>query len=165
MLKIGLISDTHSYLDPNVFMHFETCDEIWHIGDIGQVDVIQKLSDFKPTKAVFGNIDAQDVRELYPENMIFELEGLKILMTHIGALPPSYNPRIRELLKKHQPNLFICGHSHILRVIKDIKYNNLLYINPGAAGKHGFHKIRTIMRMDLGDGKIKNMEVIELGTR
>jgi len=97
--------------------------------------------------------------------MIFELEGLKILMTHIGALPPSYNPRIRELLKKHQPNLFICGHSHILRVIKDIKYNNLLYINPGAAGKHGFHKIRTIMRMDLGDGKIKNMEVIELGTR
>ena len=100
MLKIGLISDTHSYLDPNVFLHFEICDEIWHVGDIGQVEVIQKLSSFKPVKAVYGNIDAQDVRELYPENMIFELEGLKILMTHIGALPPSYNPRIRELIKK-----------------------------------------------------------------
>ncbi len=165
MLKIGLISDTHSYLDPNVFLHFEICDEIWHVGDIGQVEVIQKLSSFKPIKAVYGNIDAQDVRELYPENMIFELEGLKILMTHIGALPPSYNPRIRELIKKNEPNLLICGHSHILRVLKDMKNKSLVYLNPGAAGKHGFHKIRTIMRMDLEDGKIKNMEVIELGIR
>lgn len=165
MLKIGLISDTHSYLDPNVFLHFEVCDEIWHVGDIGQVEVIQKLSSFKPIRAVYGNIDAQDVRELYPENMIFELEGLKILMTHIGALPPSYNPRIRELIKKNEPNLLICGHSHILRVLKDNKKKSLLYLNPGAAGKHGFHKIRTIMRMDLEDGKIKNMEVIELGIR
>lgn len=165
MLKIGLISDTHSYLDPNVFLHFEVCDEIWHVGDIGQVEVIQKLSSFKPIRAVYGNIDAQDVRELYPENMIFELEGLKILMTHIGALPPSYNPRIRELIKKNEPNLLICGHSHILRVLKDTKNKSLLYLNPGAAGKHGFHKIRTIMRMDLEDGKIKNMEVIELGIR
>ncbi|NBA88571.1 YfcE family phosphodiesterase [Emticicia sp. CRIBPO] len=165
MTKIGLISDTHSFLDPKVFEHFSECDEIWHIGDIGDPQILKDLQAFKPVKAVFGNIDNQELRWELPEDSFFECEGVRVLLTHIGSLPPTYNPRIRALLKKHEPNLFICGHSHILRVIKDHKYENLVYINPGAAGHHGFHHTRTIMRMTLESKKISNLEVIELGKR
>ncbi len=165
MKTIGLISDTHSYLDPQVFEHFRDCDEIWHIGDIGDPEVLRLLQASKPVKAVFGNIDGPDLRYEIPEDLIFECEGLKVLMTHIGGTPPSYTPRVRELLKNHRPDLFICGHSHILRVIKDHKRENLVYLNPGAAGKHGFHHVRTLMRMTLSSGRISNLEVIELGKR
>ncbi len=162
MLRIGLISDTHSYLDPSVFKHFENCDEIWHLGDIGDEKVIKDLQTFKPTFAVYGNIDTRELQYEFPENLILEREGLTILLTHIGSLPGKYSARIKNLIKIHKPHLFLCGHSHILRVIKD---QNLVYINPGAAGHHGFHAIRTIMRMDLEKGRISNLEVVELGSR
>ena len=165
MALIGLISDTHSYLDPNVYEHFKDCDEIWHAGDIGERSVIDSLATFKPTRAVFGNIETQELRFELPEDLIFEIEGLKVLITHIGSLPGKYSARIKNLLKIHSPNLFICGHSHILRVIKDPINKNLVYINPGAAGKHGFHHVRTIMRMKIEVGKVTNLEVIELGSR
>jgi putative phosphoesterase len=162
MIRIGLISDTHSYLDPTVFKHFESCDEIWHIGDIGDEEVIRKLISFKPTLAVYGNIDNTDLRHEFPENIFIEREGLRIFMTHIGGLPGKFPARVKNLIKIHQPDLFICGHSHILRVLKG---DGLVYINPGAAGRHGFHAMRTLMRMELSDGKVTNLEVIELGKR
>lgn len=165
MALIGLISDTHSYLDPAVFEHFKDCDEIWHIGDIGDRTVLDQLKDFKPVKAVFGNIETQELRHELPEDLIFEIEGLKVFMTHIGNLPGKYFARIKKNIKFHQPNLFICGHSHILRVIKDPVNNGMVYINPGAAGKHGFHQMRTLMRMKIEQSKITNLEVIELGKR
>lgn len=165
MKNIGLISDTHSYLDPMVFEHFKEVDEIWHIGDIGNREVLDSLSDFKPTRAVFGNIETQELRFELPEDLIFEMEGLRVFMTHIGSLPGKYSSRIKKLIKINQPNLFICGHSHILRVIKDTANPGLVYINPGAAGKHGFHHVRTLMRMSLENGKVTNLEVIELGPR
>lgn len=165
MLKIGLISDTHSYLDPAVFEHFKEMDEIWHMGDIGEMRVYDELAAFKPTRAVWGNIETLDARHTLPEILDFSVEGIKILMIHIGAIPPNYNTTIKNLLKKHEPNLFLCGHSHILRVLKDKQHQNLVYINPGAAGKHGFHHIRTIMRMHLHEGKVSQLEVVELGKR
>lgn len=165
MALIGLISDTHSYLDPTVFEHFKDCDEIWHIGDIGDRNVLDQLIAFKPVKAVFGNIETQELRFELPEDLIFELEGLKVFMTHIGSLPGKYSARIKKIIKFHQPNLFICGHSHILRVIKDPANNGMVYLNPGAAGKHGFHHVRTLMRMKIEQSKITNLEVIELGKR
>jgi putative phosphoesterase len=164
-MLIGLISDTHSYFDPQIYQYFQDCDEIWHAGDIGEEQILQTLVNFKPLKVVYGNIDAGAVKHACAENIFFECEGIKILMTHIGALPPSYNPRIRELLNKYTPDLFICGHSHILRVLKDSKRKNMWYINPGAAGKHGFHHVRTVMRLEILEGKLKNLEVIELGNR
>ena len=165
MALIGLISDTHSYLDPNVYEHFKDCDEIWHAGDIGDRSVLDSLTAYIPTRAVFGNIETQELRFELQEDLIFEIEGLKVLMTHIGSLPGKYSARIKNLLKIHSPNLFICGHSHILRVIKDPINKNLVYINPGAAGKHGFHHLRTIMRMKIEAGKVTYLEVIELGSR
>lgn len=165
MATIGLISDTHSFLDPAVFEHFKNCDEIWHIGDIGDRSVLDQLLAYKPVRAVFGNIETQELRFELPEDLIFEMEGLKVLITHIGSLPGKYSARIKKLIKIHQPNLFICGHSHILRVIKDPTNHGLVYLNPGAAGKHGFHHVRTIMRMTLEQSKITNLEVIELGNR
>lgn len=165
MALIGLISDTHSYLDPAVFEHFKACDEIWHIGDIGERTVLDQLMAFKPVKAVFGNIETQELRLELPEDLIFEIEGLKVFMTHIGSLPGKYSSRIKNIIKFHQPNLFICGHSHILRVIKDPANKGMVYLNPGAAGKHGFHHARTLMRMKIEQSKITNLEVIELGKR
>lgn len=165
MLKVGLISDTHSWLDPEVFKYFADCDEIWHMGDIGSVQIIEQLQELKPLKAVFGNIDDANIRHLLPEDLIFEAEGLKVLITHIGSIPPKYSGRIQKLLKIHSPDLFLCGHSHILRVIKDREKFNLAYINPGAAGRHGFHHVRTIMRMTLENRKITHLEAIELGKR
>ena len=165
MTRIGLISDTHSYLDPLVYDYFENCDEIWHLGDIGSETIITHLQNFKPLRVVYGNIDTPYLQRTLPEVDVFELEGLKVMLIHIGAIPPRYNPKIKALLKKHTPNLFLCGDSHILRVIKDPNTVGLVYINPGAAGKHGFHHVRTLMKMELHDGKVVNLEVNELGKR
>lgn len=164
-MKIGLLSDTHSYLDPRIPEYFKDCDEIWHAGDIGDPMVVDELEKVKPLRAVFGNIDDKDMQARYPEDCWFTCEGLAIWMTHIGGAPPSYNPRIKKVFKERIPDLFICGHSHILRVKKDPGFRNLLYINPGAAGNHGFHLIKTIMRFEVSNKEIKNMEVIELGKR
>ncbi|HRI79547.1 MAG TPA: metallophosphoesterase family protein [Cyclobacteriaceae bacterium] len=162
-MKIGLLSDTHSYLDPKIFEHFAGCDEIWHAGDIGDQAVADALAQFKPVRAVYGNIDDKILQSRFPEDLWFECEGMKIWMTHIGGAPPNYNPRVRKIVKEKVPDVFICGHSHILRVIKDEKLN-MLYINPGAAGNHGFHSVKTIIKMEI-EAKIKKMEVIELGKR
>jgi len=164
-MKIGLISDTHSYLDPKVFDYFNDCDEIWHAGDIGDSNLITQLKNFKPIRAVFGNIDSKEIQHTFPEDLWFTLEGITIWMTHIGGAPPNYNPRIKKILKEKTPNIFICGHSHILRIKRDPNFNNMLYVNPGAAGNHGFHHIKTIVRFEIANGNIENMEVIELGKR
>lgn len=164
-MKIGLLSDTHSHLDPKVFEYFNNCDEIWHGGDIGDATVANELEKFKPLRAVFGNIDDKEMQIRFPEDLWFECEGLKIWMTHIGGAPPGYNPRIKKILKDSVPEIFICGHSHILRIKKDSNYKNMLYLNPGAAGNHGFHHIKTIVRFDVLGKEIKNMEVIDLGKR
>ncbi|MEQ8925444.1 MAG: metallophosphoesterase family protein [Fulvivirga sp.] len=163
-MKIGLLSDTHGHLDDRVFHHFKDCDEIWHAGDIGTMEVLEKLEAFKPTKAVFGNIDGQKIRTSTAEDLWFDCEGMKIWITHIGGYPPKYNRRIKEILKTKTPDLFICGHSHILKVIKDPNHN-LLHMNPGAAGIQGFHKVKTLMRFDIEQKEIKNLQVIELGKR
>lgn len=164
-LKIGLISDTHSYLDPKVFQHFKDVDEIWHAGDIGTLALADELAGFKPLKAVFGNIDDKDLQARYSENLWMDVEGVSVWMTHIGGSPPNYNPRVKKVLKDRVPQLFICGHSHILRIKRDPVYNHMLYLNPGAAGQHGFHQMKTIVRFELAGGGIRNMEAIELGKR
>ena len=163
-MKIGLLSDTHSYLDPTLATHFKDCDEIWHAGDIGDPLVTQTLAKLKPLRAVYGNIDEPSLRLIYLEDCWFTCEELKIWMTHIGGTPPSYNPRIRKRLQQEVPDVFICGHSHILKVKKDEKLGTL-FINPGAAGQQGFHVMRTAMRLEIADGKIGKLEVIELGKR
>lgn len=165
MKHIGLISDTHSYLDEKVFRHFEVCDEIWHAGDIGNEEVANKLGSFKPFKAVHGNIDGPDIRQKYPLDEIFYCEGAKIFMTHIGGVPGKYSSTLKSKLLAIQPHVFICGHSHILRIITDKTLRNMLYINPGAAGMHGFHHMRTLVRFKIENGKIFDMQVIELGKR
>lgn len=164
-MKVGLLSDTHSHLDPKVFEYFKECDEIWHGGDIGDAAVINDLEKLKPVRAVFGNIDDKEIQVRFPEDLWFNIEGLTIWMTHIGGAPPNYNPRIKKILKDRVPDIFICGHSHILRIKKDPNYNNMLYLNPGAAGNHGFHLIKTLVRFEMIGKEIKNMEVIELGKR
>lgn len=164
-MKIGLLSDTHGYLDKKVFDYFKGCDEVWHAGDIGEGNVASQLEKFKPFRAVYGNIDSKDYQIRYPEDLLFTVEGVSILMTHIGGVPPRYNPRVRSLLSACHPQLFICGHSHVLRVMRDPALQNLLYLNPGAAGNHGFHHMKTMLRFDLSAGEIKNLEVIELGKR
>lgn len=163
-MKIGLLSDTHSYLDPKVLEYFAACDEIWHAGDVGH-QVIDLLEKFKPVRVIFGNIDDLDFQHKYPEDLYFKCEQLSILMTHIGGAPPNYNQRVKKLLKAKTPDIFICGHSHILRIKKDPQFNNMLYINPGAAGNHGLHHMKTIVRFEITGKEIKNMEVIELGKR
>jgi putative phosphoesterase len=164
-MKIGLLSDTHGYLDQKVFDHFKQCDEVWHAGDIGSVHLVEELEKFKPLKAVFGNIDDAIIRQRFPEDLWFECENFQVWITHIGGTPPNYNPRIKRILTDKKPDILICGHSHILKVMKDPKQNDLLYINPGAAGKHGFHHMKTIVRFDLHKKGINNFEVIELGKR
>jgi len=164
-MVVGLISDTHSFLDPKVFDYFKNVDEIWHAGDIGDAAVADDLEKFKPLRAVFGNIDDKSMQVRFPEDLWFDCEGLKIWMTHIGGAPPNYNPRIKRILKERAPDVFICGHSHILRIKKDPAYNNMFYLNPGAAGNHGFHLIKTLVRFEVVRKEIKKMEVIELGKR
>ena len=164
MKKIGLISDTHGFFDPKVKNHFAEVDEIWHSGDIGEQSVLQKLQDLKPVKVVFGNIETPEMQRELPEIYIESIEGLKFLMIHIAGRPGRYAKGLTSLLKKEKPDVLICGHSHILRVERDPKHE-LIYINPGAAGQHGFHRKRTLIRFEIGGGQLNNMEVIELGTR
>jgi uncharacterized protein len=164
MTRIGLISDTHNYLDEAVFKHFETCDEIWHAGDFGNVAIADRLQQFKPLKGVFGNIDGYDVRSVYPEKLIWTCEEVKVVMTHIGGYPKKYAPKIKQELISSHARLFISGHSHILKIMFDDTIN-CLHINPGAAGNQGWHKIKTIVRFAIDGSNIKDCEVIELGRR
>ena len=163
-MKIGLLSDTHGFLDPKVAGYFAGCDEIWHAGDIGEMAVIEALERLGPVRAVHGNIDDGAMRARFPEDLWFDCGGLSIWITHIGGSPPNFNPRVLKLLKEKKPDIFVCGHSHILRIVRDSDLH-LLYLNPGAAGNHGFHTISTIVRFEIAGGKIKNMEAIELGKR
>ncbi len=166
MTRIGLISDTHGFLDENVSRHFEKCDEIWHAGDFGGIALADQLLSASglPIKGVYGNIDGNDVRSRYPEQLLFMCENVRVMIRHIGGSPPRYNPGTKKELLSHQPKLFVSGHSHILKIIYDDAIN-CLYINPGAAGKHGWHKTRTIVRFAIDGHDIKNCEVIELGKR
>ncbi|HEX8358203.1 MAG TPA: metallophosphoesterase family protein [Segetibacter sp.] len=164
MKRIGLISDTHHYLDDAVFKHFDKCDEIWHGGDFGTALISDKLKEFKPLKGVYGNIDGQDIRAEFPETLRFICEEVKVLMIHIGGYPGKYSALARKEITDYQPMLFVAGHSHILKVMYDKKFA-CLHINPGAAGRQGWHKVRTLVRFVIDGADIKDCEIIELGTR
>lgn len=160
MTKILLLSDTHSYIDDRILDYVKLADEVWHAGDIGDLKVTDRIKALKPLRAVFGNIDNAKARSEFPEHARFMCENVDVWMTHIGGYPPKYNNRVREKIKVNPPKLFICGHSHILKVIPDSKLN-LLHMNPGAIGKHGFHKARTMLRFTIDGKKIENLEVVE----
>jgi uncharacterized protein len=164
MKKIGIISDTHGYLDERILHYLGDRDEIWHAGDWGGIEVSDRLTAIAPVKGVYGNIDGREIRLTYPKDLRFNLEGLEVFMTHIGGYPGKYAPDIRSELKIHPPGLFICGHSHIVKVVRDPKLG-FLHINPGAAGKSGFHHVRTMVLMDIEAGKMQNLKVVELGKR
>ena len=164
MKKILLLSDTHGYLDQKIIEYINNSDEVWHAGDIGSADVTDEISKLKPLRGVYGNIDGQELRSQFPVNQIFSCQEVKVVMTHIGGYPGNYNPRVKKLILEEKPQLYICGHSHILRVIQD-RNNNLLHMNPGACGTKGFHKFRTLLRFELNQGKIENLEAVELGQR
>ena len=177
MTKVGLLSDTHGYWDEKYLQYFETCDEIWHAGDIGSLEVVRnhiiswvrpdgtyaarKLEAFRPFRAVYGNIDGQDIRQVYPQINRFTVDGAEVLIKHIGGYPGNYDPSIRGSILVRPPKLFISGHSHILKVKYD-KTLDMLHINPGAAGISGFHKVRTMVRFIVDNGVFKDLEVIEL---
>ncbi|GAB1308926.1 metallophosphoesterase family protein [Urechidicola sp. KH5] len=164
MKKILLLSDTHGFIDEQILKYVKQADEVWHAGDIGHVDVSDTLRNETKLRAVYGNIDGGDLRKEFPLDQYFELEGVTVFITHIGGYPNRYNARVKTELTSKKPKLYICGHSHILKVQYD---NNLklLHMNPGAAGKHGFHRVRTMLRFELVSGETKNLEVIELGKR
>ena len=164
MKKILLLSDTHSHLDEKILKYVRLADEVWHAGDIGDLAVTDELKKLKPLRVVYGNIDNAEARSEFPLNNRFWCEKVDVLITHIGGYPGKYNASIREELQKNPPKLFICGHSHILKVIFDKKLN-LLHMNPGAAGIHGFHQVRTMLRFEIDGDKIQNLEIIELGNR
>ena len=165
MKRIGLLSDTHGYLDPRIFEHFKEVDEIWHAGDIGTLDVLDQLKQFKPTRAVFGNIDDHLIRRETQLNERFTIENIEVLMTHIGGRPGNYSkPAFEELTKNGTPALFVCGHSHITLVQMDKRFN-MLWMNPGACGIKGFHAVRTLLRFSITGDKFHDLEVIELGKR
>ncbi|HXS36748.1 MAG TPA: metallophosphoesterase family protein [Flavipsychrobacter sp.] len=164
MTKIGLISDTHNYFDEAVFQYFKDCDEVWHAGDFGTAEIADKLKAFRPLRGVYGNIDGQDIRIEYPETLRFVCEGVNVMMTHIGGYPPKYTPAVKKELYAHPPQLFISGHSHILKIIYDDKIN-CLHMNPGAAGRSGWHKVRTLIRFVIDGKDMKQCEVIELGKK
>ena len=164
MTRIGLISDTHNFLDENVFKHFEQCDEIWHAGDFGTAEIADRLNACKPLRGVYGNIDGYDIRSIYPEKQRWTCEEVEIFMIHIGGYPPKYIPAVKKELVAKPPQLFISGHSHILKIIYDDKLQ-CLHMNPGAAGNQGWHKIRTIVRFTIDGKNMKDCEVIELGKR
>ncbi|HYZ85868.1 MAG TPA: metallophosphoesterase family protein [Bryobacteraceae bacterium] len=163
-MRIGLISDTHAYLDPQVFQYFEQCQEIWHGGDFGALGVLEHLEAFRPTRGVFGNIDGPDVRFRVPEDLEWDCEGVRVYMTHIGGYPGRYDKRAKREIERRRPGLFICGHSHVARVMRDPRLQ-LLHMNPGAAGNSGWHTMRTIMRFTIEAGDIGGVELIELGPR
>ena len=162
MKKIGLLSDTHGYWDERYVRHFESCDEIWHAGEIGSIEVADRLAAFRPLRAVYGNIDGRELRLRFPQTLRFEVEGAQVLIKHIGGYPGHYDPSVRGSLLTRPPQLFISGHSHILKVKYD-KTLSMLHINPGAAGKQGFHRVRTLVRFVVDQGCFSDLEVIELG--
>lgn len=164
MRKILLLSDTHSFIDNQIIKFIKQVDEVWHVGDVGDINVTDTIQKYKPLRAVYGNIDDLKVRASFPLDNKFTVEQVTVWMTHIGGYPNRYNPRIKEKIKVTTPKLFISGHSHILKVIYDKKLN-LLHLNPGAAGKNGFHKIRTMLRFEIDKENIKNLEIIELEKR
>lgn len=164
MKKIGLLSDTHGYIDPKIYDYFKDVDEIWHAGDVGHVDVIDELKAFKPLRGVYGNIDGAEIRSELNKVERFQCEEVEVLMTHIAGKPGKYQNNVRELLLEQRPKLFICGHSHILLVKMDPNFN-MLWMNPGACGYKGFHQVKTLLRFSITKDKIHDLEVIELGKR
>jgi putative phosphoesterase len=164
-MKIAVISDTHSHLDEQIISQLDSADEIWHAGDIGSLEIVEKLSKLNGRlRMVYGNIDDLSIRNLTDEHLFFKLDDIGVLIIHIADKPPKYNRIVKNLVEEHQPDILVAGHSHILRVIND-KENNLLFINPGACGHQGFHKIRTLIRFEINKGRPQNLEVIELGKR
>jgi len=164
MTKIGLLSDTHACLDPRIFDHFSGCDEVWHAGDIGSIAIVDRLKSFKPLRAVYGNVDGYDVRLVCPHVLRFRCEQINVLLTHIGGYPNHFSPEAKMLLHEEIPDMFVCGHSHILK----IQYDNslqMLCVNPGAAGKQGIHTVQTLLRFAIDGKTIQDMEIIELGRK
>ena len=159
-MKILLLSDSHSYIDERILEYAKNADEIWHCGDFGNLEVIEQLEKIKPLRGVYGNIDGTEIRKIFPEVTRFKCEEVEVLMIHIGGYPGKYSPAIRQEIKISPPKLFISGHSHILKVMPDKKLN-LLHMNPGACGIHGFHQVRTMLRFEINHSKIENLEVIE----
>lgn len=164
MRKILLLSDTHGYIDDRIIYYANQSDEVWHAGDIGDISIIDKLSSISRIRAVYGNIDDHKIRMTFPEKINFHCEEIRIYMIHIGGYPGLYNAKIKKELLEMKPDIFISGHSHILKIIND-KKNNILHLNPGAAGKNGFHSVRTMIRFEINKNKIENLEVIELGKK
>jgi uncharacterized protein len=163
-VRIGLLSDTHSFFDEDILTYFADRDEIWHAGDLGSAELLDRLNRFKPVRAVYGNVDGSDLRSALHENLEWECEGIRVYMTHIGGHPGNYDRRAKKELNRLRPDLFISGHSHILRIERD-PVLGLLYMNPGACGHNGWHKIRTLLRFSVDSGKIGNVEAVELGPR
>ncbi|MBQ8361713.1 MAG: metallophosphoesterase family protein [Bacteroidaceae bacterium] len=164
MKRIGLLSDTHAFWDEKYLKYFESCDEIWHAGDIGSLEVAERLAAFRPLRAVYGNIDGQDIRQRYPQTLRFTIEKAEIVMKHIGGYPGRYDKSIAPILLVRPPKLFISGHSHILKVMYD-KTLGILHINPGAAGNYGFHKVRTLVRFSIKEDHFEDLEIIELSDK
>ncbi|MDB2385251.1 metallophosphatase family protein [Polaribacter sp.] len=164
MKKILLLSDTHGFIDDKILKHVKQADEVWHAGDIGNISVTDAIQKLKPLRAVYGNIDDKTIRSEFPLDNRFTVENVSVWITHIGGYPYRYKPRIKEIIAENTPKLFICGHSHILKVQYDKKLS-LLHMNPGAIGKHGFHKIRTMLRFELNNGAVENLEIIEMPRR
>jgi putative phosphoesterase len=167
-MKIGLLSDSHSFIDPQILKHLNDCDEVWHVGDFGSFAVVEALEKLgKPLRGVYGNIDGAKIRSVFPEVNNFEIEGFKVSMVHIGGYPGKYTPLAKKAIEASRPHLFLSGHSHILKIMPDNKYN-LLHINPGAVGNEGWHKVRTLILFDLQPSNhppISNLRVVELGPR
>lgn len=164
MTRIGLISDTHGFLDENVLKHFEKCDEIWHAGDFGTIEIAERLGSFRPLRGVYGNIDGPELRQLFGEIALFDIEEARIMIKHIGGYPPKYNPETKKQIIAQKPQLFISGHSHILKVMYD-EALQCLHMNPGAAGRQGWQRVRTIIRFAIDGKDFKDCEVIELGPK
>lgn len=159
-----MLSDTHGFLDPAIFSYFAQCDELWHAGDLGPVEILEELKAFKPLRGVWGNIDGADIRSALRKELNWVCAGMKIYMTHIGGYPGAWDERVKVSLQRSHPDLVICGHSHILRVMRD-QTLGLIHLNPGAAGHNGWHTIRTMLRFEIDDGKLHDLEAIELGPR
>lgn len=164
-MKIGILSDTHSYMDERILHHLSDCDEVWHAGDFGAIAVVDSLLSLKKTlRGVYGNIDGKEIREMFPKEITFKASGLTVMMAHIAGYPGTYLPKYRNLIKTIQPDIFVTGHSHILKVMR-VPTLKTLHINPGAAGREGWQKVRTLIKMEINDGKPENLVVVELGTR
>jgi putative phosphoesterase len=163
-MRIGLLSDSHGELDPAIFKYFDGCDEVWHAGDFGNVETLDTLKRFKPTRGVYGNVDGAELRAELPQDLSWDCDGLNVYMTHIGGYPGHYDRRAKAEILGRRPGLFICGHSHILKVMRDPALN-LLHMNPGACGYYGWHNVRTLLRFSVEAGKISGLEAIELGPR